>query len=47
MEPIKDASHLYEAEHRAYYAECPGFRISEIQISPNQKVQNEQSDCFR
>jgi len=38
MEPIKDASHLYEVERRARYAERPGFRISELQISPTQKV---------
>jgi quercetin dioxygenase-like cupin family protein len=38
MEPIKDASHLYEVERRAYHAERPGFRISELQISPSQQV---------
>jgi len=38
VEPIKDASHLYEVERRARYAERPGFRISELQISPTQKV---------
>lgn len=38
MEPLKDASHLYEVERRASYAERPGFRISELQISPTQKV---------
>lgn len=38
MEPIKDASHLYEVERRARYAERPGFRISELQISPTQQV---------
>lgn len=38
MEPIKDASHLYEVERRARHAERPGFRISELQISPTQKV---------
>ena len=38
MEPIKDASHLYEVERRACYAERPGFRINELQISPTQKV---------
>ena len=38
METIKDASHLYEVEHRALHAERPGFRISELQISPIQKV---------
>jgi mannose-6-phosphate isomerase-like protein (cupin superfamily) len=38
MEPIKDASHLYEVERRARYAERPGFRISELQISTRQQV---------
>jgi quercetin dioxygenase-like cupin family protein len=38
MESIKDASHLYEVERRARHAERPGFRISELQISPTQKV---------
>jgi len=38
MEPIKDASHLYEVERRARYAERPGFRISELQISATQQV---------
>ncbi len=38
MEPLKDASHLYEVERRASHAERPGFRINELQISPTQKV---------
>jgi quercetin dioxygenase-like cupin family protein len=38
MESLKDASHLYEVERRAYHAERPGFRINELQISPTQKV---------
>jgi mannose-6-phosphate isomerase-like protein (cupin superfamily) len=38
MEPIKDASNLYEVERRAVHAERPGFRISELQISPTQIV---------
>lgn len=38
MDPVNDASHLYEAERRARHAERPGFRISELQISPTQKV---------
>ncbi len=38
MEAVKDASHLYEVERRARHAERPGFRISELQISPTQKV---------
>jgi mannose-6-phosphate isomerase-like protein (cupin superfamily) len=36
--PLKDASHLYEVERRAEHAARPGFRISELQISPTQKV---------
>jgi quercetin dioxygenase-like cupin family protein len=38
MEPLKDASSHYEVERRALHAERPGFRISELQISPTQKV---------
>jgi len=38
MEPVKDASHLYEVERRAKHAERPGFKITELQISPTQKV---------
>ena len=38
MEPVKDASHLYEVERRARHAERPGFRISELSISPTQRV---------
>jgi mannose-6-phosphate isomerase-like protein (cupin superfamily) len=38
MEPIKDGSHLYEVERRAEHAARPGFRITELQISPSQKV---------
>jgi len=38
MEPVKDASHLYEVERRAEHAARPGFRITELQISPTQKV---------
>ena len=38
MEPVKDASHLYEAERRAFHAQRPGFRINELQLSPKQKV---------
>ena len=35
---VKDASHLYEVEHRAQHAARPGFRIQELQISAKQKV---------
>lgn len=38
MEPIKDASHVYEVERRDRHAERPGFRISELQLSPTQRV---------
>jgi hypothetical protein len=29
---------LYEVERRAYHAARPGFRITELQISPTQNV---------
>lgn len=35
---LKDASHLYEVERRAYHLQRPGFRISELQLSPSQTV---------
>jgi hypothetical protein len=35
---ITDASHLYEVERRAYHLQRPGFRISELQLSPTQTV---------
>jgi mannose-6-phosphate isomerase-like protein (cupin superfamily) len=38
MEAVKDASHLYEVEHRATHAARAGFRINELKISPAQKV---------
>jgi len=38
MEPLKDASHLYEVEFRERHLERPGFRISEMRLSPTQKV---------
>jgi mannose-6-phosphate isomerase-like protein (cupin superfamily) len=38
MEAVKDASHLYEVERRARFAERPGFHITELQIGPTQKV---------
>ena len=38
MEAVTDASHLYEVERRARHAERPGFRITELTISPTQKV---------
>src|ERR1700745_3538347 len=38
MDPIKDASHLFEFERLTHHAERPGFRITELQISPIQQV---------
>ena len=38
MDAVVDSSHLYPVERRARHAERPGFRISELQISPTQKV---------
>ena len=37
-EALKDASHLYEVERRAYHLQRPGFRITELQLSRTQKV---------
>lgn len=31
-------SHHYEVEHRQHHAERPGFRITELRISPAQQV---------
>jgi quercetin dioxygenase-like cupin family protein len=38
MQGVKDSSHLYEVERRARHAERPGFRITELQMSPTQQV---------
>jgi quercetin dioxygenase-like cupin family protein len=38
MESLRNANHLYEVEHRSYHAERPGFRITELKLSPSQKV---------
>jgi quercetin dioxygenase-like cupin family protein len=38
MNPTNDASGLYEVERRTQHAARPGFRITELQISPTQKV---------
>ena len=38
LEPVKDASHLYEVERRARHLVRPGFHISELQLSPTPKV---------
>ena len=49
-EALKDASHLYEVERRAYHLQRPGFRVAELQLSPVQKVpwhyHNNISDTF-
>ncbi len=37
-EALADGGHLYDVERRARHAERPGFRISELQISPPQFV---------
>jgi mannose-6-phosphate isomerase-like protein (cupin superfamily) len=50
MEPVKDASPLYEVEHPATHAARAGFRINELKISAVQKVpwhyHNHVSDTF-
>ena len=38
LQPVKDASHLYEVERRARHAQRLGFHISELQLSPSQTV---------
>jgi mannose-6-phosphate isomerase-like protein (cupin superfamily) len=38
LQPVTDASHLYEVERRATHAARPGFRITELQLSPSQTV---------
>lgn len=38
LQPVKDASHLYEVERRARHVVRSGFHISELQLSPTQKV---------
>lgn len=38
MEKLSDAGGAYEVERRARHVERPGFRISELQISPTQCV---------
>jgi mannose-6-phosphate isomerase-like protein (cupin superfamily) len=38
LEPLKDASHLYEVERRARHAARPGFHVTELQLSPTQTV---------
>jgi mannose-6-phosphate isomerase-like protein (cupin superfamily) len=47
---LKDASHLYEVERRAYHLQRPGFRIAELQLSLTQTIpwhcHNNVSDTF-
>ena len=38
MQAVKDTRHLYKVERREYYAQRPGFRIAEMQISPTQTI---------
>jgi quercetin dioxygenase-like cupin family protein len=38
QQAVKNASGFYEVERRATHAERPGFRITELQISPTQQV---------
>ena len=38
MAPRKDPSALLECEQLSYHAERPGFRITELQLSPTQQV---------
>jgi mannose-6-phosphate isomerase-like protein (cupin superfamily) len=38
MEAVKDARSLFECERLIHYGERPGFRITEVQISPTQQV---------
>ena len=49
-EAVKDASHLYAVDRRAYHLQRPGFRIAELQLSPTQTVpwhcHNNVSDTF-
>jgi quercetin dioxygenase-like cupin family protein len=49
-EALKDASHLLDVERHATHAARPGFRITELQLSPTQTVpwhrHNNVSDTF-
>ena len=38
MESVKDPRRPYDVERRAEHAARPGFRITELQISPSQNV---------
>jgi quercetin dioxygenase-like cupin family protein len=37
-QPVTNANHLYDVERHAEHAARPGFRISELQLSPKQQV---------
>jgi quercetin dioxygenase-like cupin family protein len=38
MPALKDATHLYGVESRSIYGERPGFKITELKISPSQRI---------
>jgi mannose-6-phosphate isomerase-like protein (cupin superfamily) len=38
MRGMKDGTHLYAVERRERYGERPGFKITELQLSPGQRV---------
>ena len=46
LEAVKDASHLYEVERRAYHLQRPGFRIAELQLSPTPCIMRKVSDAL-
>src|SRR5262245_52620820 len=50
QQALKDARHLYEVERHARHLERPGFRITEMRLSPTQTVpwhtHNNISDTF-
>ena len=45
QESLKDASHLYEVEFRAYHLQRKGFRISELKLSSSQSVVRPEKSC--
>ena len=40
LQPVKDASHLYEVERRARHLQRPGFHISELQHGRTEKTED-------
>jgi quercetin dioxygenase-like cupin family protein len=38
MRPVRDKNRSYEVVRRSYHAARPGFRITEMQISPTQTI---------